>query len=129
MTFSSIKLIEICILVHTRIAIGRIRQSNTIGLGSVISFPWKDTPFTADITVISISSPEQDTRNAGQKTRMIQHKESRRIKFLAEKIETSLVLFGFLTLPIPKGRGFLLQPLLHWPIPYGIAMSYTVSTS
>jgi len=34
-----------------------------------------------------------------------------------------------LTLPTAKAGGFLLQPLLHWLIPYGIAMAYTVSTS
>ena len=34
-----------------------------------------------------------------------------------------------LTLPTAKAGGFLLQPLLHWMIPCGISMSYTVSTS
>ena len=34
-----------------------------------------------------------------------------------------------LTLPTAKAGGFLLQPLLHWLIPFGISMSYTVSTS
>ena len=34
-----------------------------------------------------------------------------------------------LTLPTAKAGGFLLQPLLHWPIPFGTATSYTVSTS
>ena len=34
-----------------------------------------------------------------------------------------------LTLPTAKAGGFLFQPLLHWLIPYGIATSYTVSTS
>jgi len=34
-----------------------------------------------------------------------------------------------LTLPTAKAGGFLLQPLLHWLIPYGIATAYTVSTS
>ena len=31
--------------------------------------------------------------------------------------------------PTAKLMGFLFLPLLHWLIPYGIAMSYTVSTS
>ena len=35
----------------------------------------------------------------------------------------------FLTLPTAKAGGFLFLPLLHWRIPYGTAMSYTVSTS
>lgn len=35
----------------------------------------------------------------------------------------------YLTLPTAKAGGFLFQPLLHWLIPYGIATSYTVSTS
>lgn len=34
-----------------------------------------------------------------------------------------------LTLPIAKARGFLFLPLLHWIIPKGITMSYTMSTS
>ena len=34
-----------------------------------------------------------------------------------------------LTLPTAKAGGFLFLPLLHWQIPYGTAMSYTVSTS
>lgn len=34
-----------------------------------------------------------------------------------------------LTLPTAKSGGFLLPPPLHWRMPYGIAMSYTVSTS
>ena len=34
-----------------------------------------------------------------------------------------------LTLPTAKAEGFLLQPLLHWLIPFGTATSYTVSTS
>lgn len=38
-------------------------------------------------------------------------------------------LHVFLTLPTAKAGGFLLQPLLHWLIPFGISMSYTVSTS
>ena len=37
--------------------------------------------------------------------------------------------FAQLTLPTAKAGGFLLQPLLHWLIRYGIATSYTVSTS
>ena len=36
---------------------------------------------------------------------------------------------GILTLPTAKAGGFLLQPLLHCLIPFGISMSYTVSTS
>ena len=37
--------------------------------------------------------------------------------------------YNDLTLPTAKAGGFLLQPLLHWLIPFGISMSYTVSTS
>ena len=33
-----------------------------------------------------------------------------------------------LTLPTAKAGGFLFLPPLHWQIPYGTAMSYTVST-
>ena len=33
-----------------------------------------------------------------------------------------------LTLPTAKAGGFLLQPLLHWLIPFGTATSYTVTT-
>lgn len=33
-----------------------------------------------------------------------------------------------LTLPTAKAEGFLFLPPLHWQIPYGTAMSYTVST-
>ena len=33
-----------------------------------------------------------------------------------------------LTLPTVKAGGFLFLPPLHWQIPYGTAMSYTVST-
>ena len=40
-----------------------------------------------------------------------------------------LILIFHLTLPTAKAGGFLFQPLLHWLIPYGIATSYTVSTS
>ena len=39
------------------------------------------------------------------------------------------VIKKILTLPTAKAGGFLLQPLLHWMIPCGISMSYTVSTS
>lgn len=41
----------------------------------------------------------------------------------------TLFIIGALTLPTAKAGGFLLQPLLHWLIPCGISMSYTVSTS
>ena len=34
-----------------------------------------------------------------------------------------------LTLPTAKAGGFLFLPPLHWRLPYGTAMSYTVSTS
>lgn len=34
-----------------------------------------------------------------------------------------------LTLPTAKAEGFLLLPLLHWPIPEGTATTYTLSTS
>ena len=36
--------------------------------------------------------------------------------------------FSILTLPTVKAGGFLFLPPLHWQIPYGTAMSYTVST-
>ena len=36
--------------------------------------------------------------------------------------------FKLLTLPTAKAGGFLFLPPLHWQIPYGTAMSYTVST-
>ena len=38
------------------------------------------------------------------------------------------LFFRTLTLPTAKAGGFLFLPPLHWQIPYGTAMSYTVST-
>lgn len=59
------------------------------------------------------------------------------IKSTAFQYTNPLILFSAmneafsnqLTLPTAKAGGFLLQPLLHWKIPCGISMSYTVSTS
>ena len=39
-----------------------------------------------------------------------------------------LIKSASLTLPTAKAGGFLFLPPLHWQIPYGTAMSYTVST-
>ena len=56
---------------------------------------------------------------------------------MSEEMKTGMLLayqsvkeeVDTLTLPTVKTGGFLLQPLLHWLIPCGISMSYTVSTS
>ena len=47
-----------------------------------------------------------------------------------EILEQDLAYFkkAKLTLPTAKAGGFLFLPPLHWQIPYGTAMSYTVST-
>ena len=51
---------------------------------------------------------------------------------LSRKITSSFQKFNgislLLTLPTAKAGGFLFLPPLHWQIPYGTAMSYTVST-
>ena len=49
--------------------------------------------------------------------------ENKKCTFVSRESEKPL------TLPTAKAGGFLLQPLLHWLIPFGISMSYTVSTS
>jgi len=48
---------------------------------------------------------------------------------IAQAVSCIAGFIYMLTLPTAKAGGFLLQPLLHWLIPYGIAMAYTVSTS
>ena len=51
---------------------------------------------------------------------------------LSRKITSSFQKFNgislLLTLPTAKAGGFLFLPPVHWQIPYGTAMSYTVST-
>ena len=49
-------------------------------------------------------------------------------KFLYGKTSKQYFYQGLLTLPTAKAGGFLFLPPLHWQIPYGTAMSYTVST-
>ena len=47
---------------------------------------------------------------------------------MVESYYIGRISFNFLTLPTAKAGGFLFLPPLHWQIPYGTAMSYTVST-
>ena len=49
--------------------------------------------------------------------------------FIRIGVVIGIFLLLYLTLPTAKAGGFLLLPLLHWMIPCGISMSYTVSTS
>ena len=48
---------------------------------------------------------------------------------LTQEVDTECVCCQELTLRTAKAVGFLLLPLLHWPIPEGTATTYTVSTS
>ena len=52
------------------------------------------------------------------------HKNDSKMETIQELIDR----LDILTLPTAKAEGFLFLPPLHWQIPYGTAMSYTVST-
>ena len=64
-----------------------------------------------------------DTREDNLKEKLALERKEK-----AENAKKSRPAIRRLTLPTAKAGGFLFLPPLHWQIPYGTAMSYTVST-
>ena len=91
---------------------------------------------TVSEAVIELLRKEMEQKNEQlqEKDRQIREKDQQISEMQAQlsmnqKLMDQEQQLHMLTLPTAKAGGFLLQPLLHWLIPFGISMSYTVSTS